>query len=213
MRRFLRWLANPILWVRDEIPHTLAMLPPGSLACDVGAGRRRIGPGVVTVDLRSHPTVDVRADIFRLPFPDETFDAAFCCGMLQHVLDPRAAVAELERIIKPGGLIHIDAPYIQGYHPDPHDYWRFTVEGLRALCGRFEVLDADAAIGPSCGLVWIARQWAIVSTTSPLLTNLLLLPACLLTLPLKYCDYFLMGRARSHWVASAVYFRGRKPVE
>lgn len=213
MRRALRWLANPILIARDEIPRTLALLPKGALVCDLGSGRRRIGPGVITVDLLPHDTVDVRADILRLPFGDATFDAAFCCGMLEHVLDPRSAITEIERILKPGGLIHVAAPFIQGYHPDPQDYWRFTVEGLQLLCRSFEELDRGSAIGPSCGLAWIARQWCVVGVTHPWLSNLLLLGACLATLPLKYCDYWLLQRPRSHWVASAVYFRGRKPTD
>jgi ubiquinone/menaquinone biosynthesis C-methylase UbiE len=187
------------------------MLPSSALVCDIGSGRRRIGPGVITVDLLSHHTVDVQANILRLPFADATFDAVFCVGMLEHVLDPRAAVTELGRILKPGGLIHLAAPFIQGFHPDPQDYWRFTVEGLRLLGSEFEELDRGSAIGPSCGLVWIARQWAVTGVTQRWLSNLLLLVACLVTLPLKYCDYLLLRRPLSHWAASAVYFRGRKP--
>jgi hypothetical protein len=102
-------------------------------------------------------------------------------------------------------------PFIQGYHPDPTDYWRFTLEGLRLLCEAFEEIDSGTYIGPTCGLVWIVREWANSWTSNRILSNLLLIPAAILTAPLKYLDYILIRSKRSHHVASAVFFRGRKP--
>jgi demethylmenaquinone methyltransferase/2-methoxy-6-polyprenyl-1,4-benzoquinol methylase len=47
----------------------------------------------------------VEADAERLPFGDESFDAATMISMLHHVDDRRAALAEARRILKPGGLL------------------------------------------------------------------------------------------------------------
>jgi hypothetical protein len=101
---------------------------------------------------------------------------------------------------------------MQGYHPDPTDYWRFTLDGLRLLCSGFEELDAGPYIGPTCGLVWVAREWANGWTSNKVVSNLLLIPMALVTAPLRYLDYALIKSQRSHHVASAVYFRGRKPA-
>jgi hypothetical protein len=122
------------------------------------------------------------------------------------------AVRELHRILKPGGIVHIDVPFIQGYHPDPTDYWRFTLDGLRLLCEGFEELDSGTYIGPSCGLVWTAREWANGITSNRYLSNLLLVPVAYLTAPFRYLDYLVLRSPRSHHVASAVYFRGRRPL-
>ena len=46
-----------------------------------------------------------RADIFHLPFAEETFDYVYCEGVLQHTKDPRAAFYQLVRYVKPGGQI------------------------------------------------------------------------------------------------------------
>jgi len=166
----------------------------------------------VTFDAMPGPEVDIVGDIHAMPIDDASFDCVFCTGTLEHVSDPWQAVREIYRVLKPSGMVHIDVPFIQGYHADPTDYWRFTLDGLRLLCRSFEELDAGVHIGPTCGLVWVAREWADSLTGNRYLSNLFLITAALLTAPLKYLDYLAIRSPRSHRVASAVYFRGRKPV-
>lgn len=207
----LRFLPGPTVVPRDHIAETVALLPPGARVCDVGAGGRRLTAGVVTVDAVTAPGVDVVGDIHALPVRDEAFDAVFCTGTLEHVADPRAAVAEMRRVLRSGGVLHVDVPFMQAYHPDPTDYWRFTLDGLRLLCRDFTPIDSGTHIGPSSALVWIAREWANSWSSSRIWSNLLLVPVALLMAPLKYLDYVMASRPRSHHAASAVYFRGRKP--
>ena len=209
----LRLLPSPTLVPVDQVQRTLVQLPGDAKILDVGAGGRRIAPCVVTVDGLAGPGVDIVGDIHALPIADNEFNCVFCTGTLEHVADPWQAVKELYRVTKPGGIIHIDVPFIQGYHPDPTDYWRFTLEGLRLLCKPFEEIDAGVHIGPSCGLVWIAREWAHSVRSDRVVSNVMLITMALLLFPLKYLDDFWIHSARSHYVASAVYFRGRKPAQ
>jgi SAM-dependent methyltransferase len=208
----LRLLPSPAYVPDPQRPVTLAQLPEGSRILDVGSGGRRLRPDVTTCDFLAGPGVDVVGDIHSLPIPSDTYDGVFCTGTLEHVEDPRLALSELVRVARPGGLLHIDVPFIQGYHPDPVDYWRFTLEGLRLLCRKAGLEDAGSGvhIGPSCGLYWVAREWANSVSSSRVLSNLLLIPTALLLWPLKFLDHFARG-PRAHHVASAVYFRGRKP--
>src|SRR5882724_8608092 len=46
----------------------------------------------------------------RLPFPDDSFDLATCQTVLIHLSDPAAAIAEMRRVTKPGGLIAVAEP-------------------------------------------------------------------------------------------------------
>jgi SAM-dependent methyltransferase len=208
----LRYLPSPTLVPRPQIPRTLAMLPQGARILDVGAGGRRITPNIVTFDAASGPNVDVVGDIHHLPIDDDSFDCVFCTGTLEHVPNPWQAIREINRVLKPGGLVHIDVPFIQGYHADPTDYWRFTLDGLRLLCECFKELDAGVHIGPTCGLVWVAREWADSLTANRFLSNLFLIIVALATAPLKYLDYLAIRSPKNHRVASAVYFRGEKPA-
>ncbi len=52
----------------------------------------------------------VRGDAYRLPFPDGAFDKIICAEVLEHVPDDRRAMAELARVLKPGGRIAVTVP-------------------------------------------------------------------------------------------------------
>lgn len=207
----LRYLPGPTVSPHQEVSRTLDSLPPGARVLDVGAGGRRIAPGVVTVDAVAAGEVDIVGGIHKLPLADDSFDCIFCTGTLEHVQDPWQAVRELHRVLKPGGIVHIDVPFIQGYHADPTDYWRFTIDGLKLLCRGFEEITSGVHIGPTCGLVWVIREWADSCTNNRYLSNLFLIPVALVTAPLRYLDFLMIRSPRSHRVASALFFRGRKP--
>jgi SAM-dependent methyltransferase len=208
----LRYLPSPTIVPRDEIGITLGMLPDGARALDVGAGGRRIRPHIETFDACSGPEVDIVGDIHQMPLDDASYDCIICTGTLEHVADPRQALREIHRVLAPGGIVHIDVPFVQGYHADPTDYWRFTLDGLRLLCEPFDELASGVHIGPTCGVVWVVREWANSLTASRILSNAMLASAALLTAPLRWIDYLAIHSERSHRVASAVYFRGRKKV-
>ncbi len=45
-----------------------------------------------------------------LPFPDNSFDVAVLCEILEHVMDPAVVIAEAERVVRPGGRVIISVP-------------------------------------------------------------------------------------------------------
>lgn len=73
------------------------------------------------------------ADVQSMPLPDETYDTLVCTQVLQHVPDPGAAMKEMARTLRRGGMLILSAPHLVWLHNEPHDYFRFTVHGLRRL--------------------------------------------------------------------------------
>ncbi len=67
----------------------------------------------VTADLEM-PGVDVTADIADLPFADGEFDAVLCNQVIEHVPDDAAALRELGRVLRPGGVAVVTTPVIEG---------------------------------------------------------------------------------------------------
>lgn len=58
-----------------------------------------------------------------------------CTSVLEHVRRPWLVAAEFARIVKPGGLLFVTAPWIFPVHRHPEDYWRFTLDSLGVLFG------------------------------------------------------------------------------
>lgn len=68
-------------------------------------------PGLdyVTTDLED-PSVTINMDITNIQFEDDAFDCILCSHVLEHVLDDRAAMKELHRVLKPGGFAILQVP-------------------------------------------------------------------------------------------------------
>lgn len=63
----------------------------------------------VTADIES-PLAKVKMDIHQIPFPEATFDVAFCNHVMEHVHDDIRAMQELHRVLKPGGWAIVQSP-------------------------------------------------------------------------------------------------------
>ena len=87
----------------------------------------------VGVDVVENPNADLLGSVEDIPVDDAAFDLVLCTQVLEHCDDPARAVRELRRVTAPGGRVLASTHGVQVYHPSPHDYWRWTHEGLRRL--------------------------------------------------------------------------------
>ncbi|HTU13946.1 MAG TPA: class I SAM-dependent methyltransferase [Solirubrobacterales bacterium] len=86
------------------------------------------------VDAVDGPVVDAIGVAEELPCEDASFDVIVCTQVLEHVDDPVKVLAEINRVLAPGGVVFLSTHGVFLYHPDPpdsdRDYWRWTHSGL-----------------------------------------------------------------------------------
>ncbi|WP_224003280.1 methyltransferase domain-containing protein [Aureimonas sp. SA4125] len=69
------------------------------------------------------------ADAHNIPLKD----ALVVQAELEHVLQPRRVVAEIWRVLRPGGIVYVETPFMHHVHEGPFDFTRFTESGHRYL--------------------------------------------------------------------------------
>jgi SAM-dependent methyltransferase len=68
-----------------------------------------------------------------MPFPDNAYEAVLCIEVLEHSKNPSQLLEEIARVMKHGGTLLMTVPWSARRHHIPHDYQRFTREGLASL--------------------------------------------------------------------------------
>lgn len=66
--------------------------------------------------------IDLVSDITAIPAPDGSFDAILCSEVLEHVPEPTHALDEFSRLLKPGGVMILTAPFTSNVHMAPYHY-------------------------------------------------------------------------------------------
>jgi SAM-dependent methyltransferase len=122
--------------IREEVSRLLRDRTDARVL-DVGCGVKPYLPFVaghastyIGIDSVSGPRVDLVAPAELLPCDDASFDLVLCTQVLEHLHDPGAALAEIYRVLAPGGGALISTHGVHLYHPSPEDNWRWTHAGL-----------------------------------------------------------------------------------
>ena len=90
----------------------------------------------IAVDLpEAKPDIAVNLEKDTLPFADGYCDTAFMFNVLEHLNNRERVLTEVRRVLRKGGTLVGVVPFLVKVHPDPHDFVRFTDEGLRNLLG------------------------------------------------------------------------------
>ena len=116
---------------------------PGQLVLDAGSGRapyrdlfahaRYETADFMAVKGKTYTEQDYVCDLAAIPVEDARFDHVVLTQVLEHIPEPRAVLAELHRVLKPGGTLWLTAPLFYAEHEKPYDYFRYTQFGLRHL--------------------------------------------------------------------------------
>ncbi|WP_299147666.1 class I SAM-dependent methyltransferase [uncultured Tateyamaria sp.] len=109
---------------------------------------------LVALDIYPSPEIHFVADAHNIPIQNGAFDGVVVQAVLEHVLRPEVVVAEIWRVLKPGGLVYAETPFMQQVHEGPYDFTRFTESGHRYLFRQFDRVTSGSSGGPGTQMIW-----------------------------------------------------------
>jgi len=196
---------------------------PGMTVINVGSGglagcgyRLWLGDtvrsaNVYHMDILPGPHVSLVGDAHHLPFRDNSVDGLIYQAVLEHIKDPRCVIDEAVRVLKPGGYLYLEVPFLQGFHADPHDFQRYTLEGLRILTRALKEIEAGVSVGPFCALVWIIRDGVSSCFTNRVLYAMSRFVAGWVLSPIRYFDYLVRDNHVARRLACEYFYLCQKP--
>lgn len=215
---YLRFFPS-LTWQSDpQVDAVLRRTTPKSRVIDLGAGGRQISPGVLCVDFVPFANTGLVADVHHLPFRDGSADCIFATGLLEHVEDHRQVLSEIARVLRPGGLAHVELPFLQQYHEDPIDCRRLTVDGLEREMKRVGLgaVKSGFHIGPTVTVLTLLAYYGALlfegeSRPARAVSTGVYLLLSVLFYPFKFVDRLLLRKRSAHRLAFGVFCTAAKP--
>lgn len=131
------------------------------LIIHVGGGPNRNHPKEVNLNIMPMENVDIVGTAEALPFKEKSVDVIISNAVLEHVKDLPKTIQEFDRVLKPGGFIYIEIPFMQHYHTHDiygvtfEDYRRLTKTGLIDILNFCYPIDVGVCVGPTSTLFQI----------------------------------------------------------
>ncbi|HWJ98034.1 MAG TPA: methyltransferase domain-containing protein [Acidimicrobiales bacterium] len=180
-----------------------------------GASRTERFAGVdwILTDVDLNYAAEAAADVTSLPLPDGSVDIVLVEHVLEHVLDPLRGAAEIERVLRVGGVVVAVVPFSFPWHGAPIDYFRVTPSGMRVLFRSCAVEHLGAGMGGGSALSYGAVATVAGIPVSRTWRRVALVLSRLLLTPIKYLDQLEERRGKALTFAAEYQFVGRKLEE
>lgn len=137
-----RQFFSPVVYSQYQVTLPLIRANAHGRFIDLGCGEMPYRP-FVEAQTEEYHTFDIEertagvtyvGDIQAMPqVPTEYYDTAVSLEVFEHVPDPRAAAAEVSRILRPGGVFIMSVPHLSRLHEEPYDFFRYTKYGVRRI--------------------------------------------------------------------------------
>jgi SAM-dependent methyltransferase len=185
----------------------------------IGCGQQRRGLDVLChkanaqfllTDIDHQADCDIYCDAHELPFADGSFDGVVITAVIECVMDPWLVAQEITRVVKEGGFVYSEAPFLQGVQEGAYDFTRFTLGGHRALFRGFREVEAGAVSGPGTSFVWATVGLAESVFRHRRMAQLANAATRCGVAWIKYLDRWIANRPLAEDFASGTYFWGVK---
>jgi SAM-dependent methyltransferase len=161
----------------------------------------------VSIDERTTLVCDAHV----LPFADQTFDGVISQALMMYLQDFPRCIGEMMRVLKPGGIVYSDTPFMEQVVGGAYDFYRFTLSGHEYQFRNFEKISSGVSCGPAMATAW-SIQYLLLSFTENLRLRAAIRIFCKCTLFwMKYLDLLLVNKRGAVDAAAGTYFLGRRP--
>ena len=186
--------------------------PAGAVCFSIGGGPKMVHPRLVNLNIRPFANVHVVGTAYQLPIPDNAVDSVYCEAVLEHLEDPRRAVAEMHRVLKAGGQVFAATPFLQPFHAYPDHFQNFTLNGHLRLfeAAGFKIVAAGPCNGPAFAMVDLISNFAREYFPTRPLSRAAFYALRIAGAPVVAFDRLLLRLPTAHVLASSTFVHGLK---
>jgi SAM-dependent methyltransferase len=185
-----------------------------SIVLNLGCGTQNLDPEIINVDFTSFPHVDILLDFTKtLPIRNESVDGVISISVLEHLVNPSLAANEIVRILKKGGVVYVNTPFLYPYHGAPEDYSRWTLSGLSQIFGKnMQVLSSGPRGGVFCVYISVTAHLLAqcLCCGSEKLYYLFNHMTLAFLAPFKLFDFLNIKLPFSHYLSPSFYWIAKK---
>jgi SAM-dependent methyltransferase len=117
------------------------------------------------IGLDLHDNIYARPDITwdgkQIPLPDSSIDCAIATEVFEHCPEPEVVMKEVQRVLKPGGILFFTVPFLWPLHTVPYDEYRYTPFALERHLNNagFDTIQLQALGGWDASLAQMLGLW------------------------------------------------------
>lgn len=165
---------------------------------------------LVETDVAFGSRTAIICDAHDLPFIPGSFDGVIAQAVLEHVIDPFRCVAEIHRVLAPGGVVYAESPFMAQVHLGRYDFLRFSHLAHRRLFRDFVEIESGATCGTGTALAWSWCYFLQSFFRSDGGRRAAFALGSFSAFWLKYFDYALIDRPGTLDAALSLYFLGER---
>jgi SAM-dependent methyltransferase len=193
-----------------EEPKTILVIGCGNQVAQIESIFPYPSTSFVFCDIDINAEVDLFCDSHELPFQDSSFDGVITTAVLEHVLYPEKVAGEIHRVLKLGGFVYSEIPFLQAVHEGAYDFTRYSLSGHRRLFEYFSEEDAGMVAGPATSFLWSLDMLLRSLSSNKRLSRAFSIGGRLLFGWIKYIDKLIANNAIAMDAASCTFYLGIK---
>ncbi len=177
---------------------------------NVGGGPTREDSNVLNLNIDIFPNVEVVADAHNLPFKTGSIDSIMIAAVLEHVQNPNKVVEEAYRVLKKGGYIYAETPFLQHFHGYPNHFQNFTLVGHDYIFRKFKKIESGPTTGPFSSILILISNLFEDLIDNKYIRKISLYCIATVLWPFKFLDFLTKKNKNIYKLTSGVYFLGQK---